>query len=104
MSPKDFIERLSTIAQDARHHPEPAVAVALLAQLLLDLAVQLEPLADKFSLLLKASGFPGDLAGALDQVHAELASTGVMTEDGVSAAIAAYEAGGGDQDSTGTAG
>lgn len=76
MTPKEFISRLETIAQDARHHPEPAVAVTLLAQLLLDLAVELEPLAAKFSLVLQAGGFPGPLAQTVDQVQSDLSAAG----------------------------
>lgn len=82
MTPKEFIARLETIATEARHHPEPAAAVALLAQLLLDLAVSLEPLAEKYALVLQASGFPGELAGAVEQVRSDLQSTTIETPVG----------------------
>ncbi len=75
MSPKELISRLSQLAEEARHHPEPAVAVQQLAVLVLELARQLEPMAAKFSILLQAAGFPDpSLSGLVDQVEAELAA------------------------------
>lgn len=81
MTPKDFVSRLETIAQGARHHPEPAVAVALLSQLLLDMAVQLEPIATKYALVLQASGFPGGMEGTVDQVQQDLTAAGGFDPD-----------------------
>ncbi len=76
MTPKELIERLAHLAAEARHHPEPAVSVAMLADLVLELAQQLEPLVSKFNLLLSAAGFPDDsLADLVNQAEAELATT-----------------------------
>lgn len=58
MSPKDLIDRLAHLAETARHHPEPGVAVETLAVLVLELARQLAPLTARFSILLHATGFP----------------------------------------------
>lgn len=55
-SPKQYIERLTALATAARHHPEPAVAVALLAQLILDFVIELQPFMDKYALLLRTGG------------------------------------------------
>ncbi len=76
MSPKELIERLESLAEAARHHPEPALAVHQLAVLVLELAQQLEPMVAKFNLLLSAAGFPDDnLADLVNQAEAELAAT-----------------------------
>ncbi len=85
MSPKELIERLSNLAAEARHHPEPAVSVAMLADLVLELAKQLEPMVSKFSLLLSAAGFPDDsLADLVNQAEAELATSGTPDLDDLS--------------------
>lgn len=75
MKPSEFIQRLQTIAQDARHHPEPAVAVSLLAQLLLDLTLELEPLAKKYGALLQASGFLDQLEATVTKTSEEVQAT-----------------------------
>lgn len=77
MKPNEFIARLQTIAQDARHHPEPAVAVSLLAQLLLDLTMELQPLAQKYGMLLQASGFLDNLEASANQAAADMQATAV---------------------------
>lgn len=91
MKPSEFIERLQSIAQDSRHHPEPAVAVSLLAQLLLDLTIELEPLAQKFGLLLQASGFPGGTGEMLAHIEAEIAAA--QEAAGLAAESVALDAG-----------
>ncbi len=76
MSPKELIERLEHLAEAARHHPEPAVAVHQLAVLVLELASQLEPMVAKLNILLAAAGFPDDnLADLVNQAEAELAAS-----------------------------
>lgn len=67
-SPQQYIERLTALATAARHHPEPAVAVSLLAQLLLDFVTELQPLVQKYALLLKAGG----AAAVFEQLEADL--------------------------------
>ena len=75
MKPNEFIARLQSIAQDSRHHPEPAVAVAVLAQLLLDLTLELQPLANKYAMVLNATGFLDNLDKAILQTQADMQNT-----------------------------
>lgn len=68
-----LIERLKLIAEQARYHPEPAVMVALLAQLLLELATELEakaPMILKFMSLIGADASAID--AAIQKVQAEM--------------------------------
>lgn len=69
-SAQQYIARLTALATAARHHPEPAVAVSLLAQLLLDFVAELQPLVQKYGLLLKAGG----AAALFEQLEADLAA------------------------------
>lgn len=91
---EQFVSRLANLAKEARHHPQPAVAVALLAQLLLDVVVELQPMAQKYALLLKASGFLDNLERSVDQAAMELAAIGPAKPEGFDAA----------QETTGAAG
>lgn len=77
---QNLIARLKLIAEQARHHPEPAVMVALLAQLLLDLATELEakaPIFMKFFTLLgtDASAFEAAIAKVQAEIDAAQAAT-----------------------------
>ena len=73
MPPKQFIEALAKIANEARHHPEPALVVAELAQLLHTLALELMPIAEKFAFVLGAAGFPPEqVVAELDKAIASL--------------------------------
>lgn len=77
-TPQAYVDRLTQLAASARHHPEPAVAVSLLAQLLLDVVRELQPLAEKYSLILKASGASAvfeALEEDLRQAELQLAAT-----------------------------
>lgn len=55
MTPKEFSASLAEIAASARHHPEPGLAVAMLAQLLLDFSVTLEAALTKYHALLRST-------------------------------------------------
>lgn len=92
MTPKEFIERLQAIAQEARCHPEPAVAVSLLAQLLLDLSLELMPLAQKYGLLLQASGFLDHLEASANQASADLQATASSSAEPVTLEAGTVEA------------
>lgn len=69
-SPQQYVDRLTALATAARHHPEPSVAVSLLAQLLLDFVTELQPMIQKYGLLLKAGG----AAAVFEQLEADLAA------------------------------
>lgn len=88
-TPENFIARLDALAQEARHHPQPSVAVALLAQLLLDVATQLQPLVQRYGLLLRTGG----AAAILEDLDRHIQSTELeMTATSLPAAQAgAYE-------------
>lgn len=73
--------RLADLAKEARHHPQPAVAVALLSQLLLDVVVELQPLAQRYALVLKASGFLANLERSVESAALQLAATGGTRPD-----------------------
>lgn len=61
-TPENFVLRLAALAEEARHHPQPGVAVSLLAQLLLDVVAELQPLAQRYGLLLRTGGAAAILA------------------------------------------
>lgn len=113
-TPKDFIARLAALAAEARHHPQPAVAVALLAQLLLDLVAELQPVAEKYALLMRSGGalavieeLDRNLMEAeLQMGAAALPAAQAGTYQDLQADSASLATGGHDpaQDTTGTAG
>lgn len=72
MKPIEFVEKLAAIAAAARHHPEPAIAVEQLSQLLLDLTNELIPLVQKYGTILQMSGFMADLERAANEAQAAL--------------------------------
>lgn len=74
MKPIEFVQKLAAIAAAARHHPEPAIAVEQLAQLLLDLTNELVPIAQKYGTILQMSGFLDELENAANQAEAALAA------------------------------
>lgn len=55
-SPQQYVDRLTALAEAARHHPEPAVAVSLLCQLLLDVVKEIQPITQKYGLVLRTGG------------------------------------------------
>lgn len=104
-----FIDRLAALAQEARHHPQPAQAVALLAQLLLDVVTELQPLAQKYGLLLKASGFLESLERSVDETQLQLTAASLPgaqagTYEDLQASATSVTGHDPDQDTTGTAG
>lgn len=107
-NPQQFLTRLATLAQESRHHPQPGVAVAMLCQLLLDVVAELQPLADRYGLLLRTGGAGAVLAeldkhieGAkLQLVATSLPAAGITTGEG-STDQAGHNP---DLDTTGTAG
>lgn len=70
-TPENFVLRLAALAEEARHHPQPGVAVSLLAQLLLDVVAELQPLAQRYGLLLR-TGAAAAILAELDK-HMEAA-------------------------------
>lgn len=70
-APQQYVDRLTALAEAARHHPEPAVAVSLLAQLLLDFVAELQPTIQKYSLLLRTGG----AAAVFEELERDLAAT-----------------------------
>jgi hypothetical protein len=81
MTPKQFSASLAEIASSARHHPEPGLAVSLLAQLLLDFSVTLETVLTKYQTLLVANKDYKNLTVLASQALAEIeAKTAISTE------------------------
>lgn len=80
MTPKQFSASLADIASSARHHPEPGLAVSLLAQLLLDFSVTLEATLTKYHTLLRSTDSYEKLTELAAQALAEFqTSTAVET-------------------------
>ncbi len=91
MKPAQLIEQLTEISQQARHHPRPGHMVAILAQLVLDLATELQPIAAKYGVILAATGALDNIEQSVTQAAAELEATASGQFDQA-------------QDTTGTAG
>lgn len=72
MKYSDFLTNLQTVADTARHHPEPGLAVSLLAQLIQDMAVTLQPHLEKFGVLLNQAGLLDGLDKAAVQAQIDL--------------------------------
>jgi hypothetical protein len=71
MTPKQFSASLAEIASSARHHPEPGLAVSLLAQLLLDFSVTFEETLTKYHTLLRSTDSYEKLTELATQALAE---------------------------------
>ena len=102
MKPAEVIDRLTAIAEQARYHPEPGYVVQILAQLLLDLAVSLKPVAEKYAVLLQASGALDEIELSVLASQAEIETTADASKpaEDASQAQTAFDPA---QDTTGTA-
>lgn len=85
-APENFLQRLTDLAQDARHHPQPGVAVSLLAQLLLDVVAELVPLYQRYALLLRTGGAADLLAELEKHINATAVQLGATALPGAQAA------------------
>lgn len=96
MSP-ELIERLKHIAETAKHHPQPAVVVAALAQLLLDAVNEIQSKAPMALRFISLMGFDAaKLDATLDKLQAEMDAAAVATDADVGEWPAVAE-GSGDQ-------